>query len=191
MRVGLISDTHNPAMGVHPPAEVARAFEGVDLILHAGDVYTSECLDWLERIAPVLAVEVPPAPCAGDPRVERKRVLDIAGRPVGLVHDLIIIGYGFEVVPGVIARQVPEDDPLEDRLTRFFGERVETVVFGDTHVPMVERHQGILFVNPGSTMLPWQRRQIGTVAILEADGEGQEARIIHLAELRGGGESAS
>ncbi|MYE47788.1 MAG: metallophosphoesterase family protein [Chloroflexi bacterium] len=184
MRAGLISDTHCPAMGAHPPPEVARAFEGVDLILHAGDVYTSECLDWLERIAPVLAVEIPPAPCVGDPRVGYKRVLDIGGRSLGLVHELIIIGHGFEVVPGVIERQVGADEPLGDYLETFFGERVETVVFGDTHVPMVERHQGILFINPGSTMLPWQRRQLGTVAILEADGDGAEAWIVDLSEYR-------
>ena len=65
MRVGLISDTHSPAMGVHPPEEVRRAFVGVDLILHAGDIYSSECLDWLEEIAPVVGVEVPPAPEIG------------------------------------------------------------------------------------------------------------------------------
>ena len=171
-------------MGRHPPAEVARAFEGVELILHAGDVYTSECLDWLERIAPVIAVEVPPAPCADDPRVGYKRVLDIAGRPLGLVHELIIIGHGFEVVPGVIEREVGDDEPLGEYLETFFGERVETVVFGDTHVPMVERRHGVLFVNPGSTMLPRQRRELGTVAILEADGAGHEAWIVELAEHR-------
>jgi predicted phosphodiesterase len=65
MRIGLISDTHSPAMGVHPPEQVARAFEGVDLILHAGDIYSSDCLDWLELIAPVIAVEVAPAPVIG------------------------------------------------------------------------------------------------------------------------------
>jgi hypothetical protein len=51
------------------------AFEGVDLILHAGDIYTSECLDALERVAPVLAVEVPPTPADGDPRIKYKRVI--------------------------------------------------------------------------------------------------------------------
>ena len=127
----------------------------------------------------MIAVEVPPAPCVGD-----QRVIDVGGRPLGLVHELIIIGHGFEVVPGVIERQVGADEPLGEYLERFFGERVEAVVFGDTHVPMVERHQGILFVNPGSTMLPWQRRQLGTVAILEVDGDGHEARIVHLSEYR-------
>ena len=130
----------------------------------------------------MLAVEVPPAPCFDDPRVARKRVVDVEGHPVGLMHDLIIIGYGFEVVPGIIERQVRDDTSLDECLQQVFGERVEAVIFGDTHVPMVERHQGILFVNSGSTMLPWQRRQLGTVAILEADGDGLEARIVLLSE---------
>ena len=184
MRTGLISDTHSPAMGVHPPEEVARAFEGVDLILHAGDIYSSACLDWLERIAPVLAVEVPPAPCVGDPRVARKRVVDIAGSAVGLVHDLVIRGHGFEVAPGVIAREVDPAVSLGDALAAVFGEPVEAVVFGDTHIPMVERHQGILFVNPGSPTLPRQRHELGTVAILETGGGGHSAEIVDLTDYR-------
>ena len=36
-------------MGKHPPEEVALAFADVDLILHAGDIYSSACLDWLEQ----------------------------------------------------------------------------------------------------------------------------------------------
>ena len=184
MKTGLISDTHSPAMGKHPPDEVALAFADVDLILHAGDIYTSACLDWLEEIAPVLAVEVPPAPCFGDPRVARKRVVDIGGRPVGLVHDLVILGHGFEVAPGIMERQVSDDEPLADYLEQFFGERVEAVVFGDTHIPMVERHQGILFVNPGSPTLPRQRRELGMVGIMETDENGHEARIVQLSDYR-------
>ena len=184
MKTGLISDTHSPAMGKHPPEEVAKAFADVDLILHAGDIYSSACLDWLEEIAPILAVEVPPAPCVGDPRVARKRVVDVGGRPVGLVHDLVIMGHGFEVAPGVMERQVGEDEPLDEYLIQFFGERVEAVVFGDTHIPMVERHQGILFVNPGSPTLPRQVRGLGTVGIMETDDNGHEARIVQLPDYR-------
>ena len=184
MKTGLISDTHSPAMGKHPPEEVARAFAGVDLILHAGDIYSSACLDWLEQIAPILAVEVPPAPCVGDPRVARKRVVEVGGRLVGLVHDLVIIGHGFEVAPGVMERQVGEDAPLDDYLYRFFGEHVEAVVFGDTHIPMVERHQGILCVNPGSPTLPRQRSELGMVGIMETDENGHEARIVQLSDYR-------
>ena len=44
MKIGLISDTHIPSMGPEPPAEVKTAFQGVDLIIHAGDVYTEDCI---------------------------------------------------------------------------------------------------------------------------------------------------
>jgi predicted phosphodiesterase len=38
MRVGVISDTHNPSVGAEPPPEVISAFDGVDVIIHAGDI---------------------------------------------------------------------------------------------------------------------------------------------------------
>jgi predicted phosphodiesterase len=49
--VGVISDTHG-----HLRPEVAEAFAGVDLIIHAGDIGNHEVLDTLRAIAPVHAV---------------------------------------------------------------------------------------------------------------------------------------
>ena len=49
--VGLVSDTH----GLLRP-EIFSALEGVDLILHAGDVGGRSILDELSAIAPVRAV---------------------------------------------------------------------------------------------------------------------------------------
>ena len=56
MRIGLISDTRIPGSATEVPPQVTRAFEGVDLILHAGGIQATRVLDWLERIAPVKAV---------------------------------------------------------------------------------------------------------------------------------------
>ena len=53
MRIGVISDTHIPGGATEVPAAVAEIFEGVDLILHAGNIYTRPTLDWLEQIAPI------------------------------------------------------------------------------------------------------------------------------------------
>ena len=44
--VGFISDTHG-----HLRPEVAEAFAGVDLIIHAGDIGTHEVLEALRAIA--------------------------------------------------------------------------------------------------------------------------------------------
>ena len=82
MRIGVISDTHTPGAAKEPPSEIVQAFEGVDLILHAGDIYIASCLDWLERIAPVMAVELgSQAHFNGDPRVAEKRVFELEGIP--------------------------------------------------------------------------------------------------------------
>jgi putative phosphoesterase len=51
MRLGIISDTH----GLLRP-EVFDVFQGVDHILHAGDIGTLDILTALEAIAPVSAV---------------------------------------------------------------------------------------------------------------------------------------
>lgn len=186
MKIGLISDTHLPALGLVPPSEVALAFAGVDLILHAGDIYSAACLDWLELIAPVIAVEVAPAPVVGDPRVidgALGRILTLEGHTIGLVHDLMVRGVD-EVRPGALGAKFPADRSLSDAVAQFFGSRVDTVVFGHTHYAMAETHQDILFVNPGSPTLPKQVRKLGTVAVMElGPATERSARIVDLAEF--------
>lgn len=56
MRIGLISDTHVPYRAAKIPIEVLQALDGVDLILHAGDVDEPWVLNVLREIAPVQAV---------------------------------------------------------------------------------------------------------------------------------------
>lgn len=165
------------------PDQVHQAFQGVDLILHAGDIYTSDCLDWLEQIAPVIAVEVAPAPVIGDSRVQHQRVMSLAGYSVGMIHDLMVHKAINEVIPGELERRFPKGESVAQALAEKFGTAVDTVVFGHTHYPMVEEHDGVLFINPGSPTLPKQIRRLGTVGILELTAEGREARIVDLAKL--------
>jgi len=89
MRIGLITDTHIPVAAEELPPEVAEAFEGVDLILHAGDIYRTSVLDDLEHIAPVLAAsgDDDPIDTLRDERVKLKHVLEIEGRTLWLVHE--------------------------------------------------------------------------------------------------------
>lgn len=51
MTLGLISDTHGLLRD-----SALRAMDGVELIVHAGDVGKPEILDTLRKIAPVVAV---------------------------------------------------------------------------------------------------------------------------------------
>ena len=122
--IGLISDTH----GLVRP-DVFTAFEGVDAILHAGDVGGREVLAILARIAPVQAV-LGNTDAQDDPRL----CLHFA-EPVGglTVH----VSHGHELGILTPARLLDRYD-------------ADVIVFGHTHRPLVFRSGRRLVVNPGS-----------------------------------------
>jgi uncharacterized protein len=155
LNVGLVADTH----GLLRP-EVLDAFAGVEHILHAGDVGSDAVLLGLEAIAPVTAV-------AGnvDGGV-RRRLPDTAELELAGLHVAVIHGHKLATPrPAAAAARFPDAD---------------LVVFGHSHVPAVERVEGVLVVNPGSA----GRRRFAnpvTVALALADNGRVDARIVPLA----------
>ena len=103
------------------------------------------------------------------------------GHTIGMVNNLELEGFGDDIFPGVIgARRLP-DGSLPMIVEEFFGTPVDIVVFGRTLYTMIEEHQGILFINPGSPSIPKNLMKLGNVAILHLTPEVREARIIDLA----------
>ncbi len=72
---------------------------------------------------------------------------------------------------------------LQRALAELFGRPVDIVVYGHTHIPLVETFQGVLLVNPGSPTLPKQVRKLGTVGLLELTKGNMDARIVDLKEF--------
>ena len=113
MRIGLLSDTRIPGIAKEVPPQVARAFEGVDLILHAGGIQADYVLDWLEQIAPVKAVgrmqgrqyesAIPYALESGDTRVAEQHILQLEGHTLGIINSLDLHELNDDVFPGFIA----------------------------------------------------------------------------------------
>ena len=195
MRIGLISDTRVPGGAKEVPPEVTASFQGVDLILHAGGIHVSGVLDWLERIAPVMAVgrvhggqAERPTPLAleseNDPRVAELLVLPIEGHNVGMVNNLELDGFSDDVLPGALGSHTFAEGAVPRMVNDFFGAQVDIVVFGRTLYAMVEEHQGVLFVNPGSPTLPRNLMKLGNVALLELSPGERRATIIDLADYR-------
>jgi putative phosphoesterase len=185
MKIGLIADTHLPSAGKELSPRVAEVFEGVDLILHAGDIYLASCLDWLEGIAPVKAVMGALDHLQGDPRVEaRTRVVELEGHAIGMTHELVIPGMtASEVLPGAIRKRFPANASMTDAMKQVFGALVDIVVLGFSHETLVEEHAGILFISPGSATWPHQRIRLGTVGILDLTPESREIRIVDMSQL--------
>jgi uncharacterized protein len=183
VRIGLISDTHIPVAAKHLWPQVYEAFRGVDLIMHGGDLMITDVLDWLEEIAPVLAVEgngdytgfersVRPT----DPRLSETKVLslNVEDGPlrIGLVHDF----------------QMPEAPPLrtmEGQMQHHFSRRVDIIVRGSTHRAEITTVKGVLIVNPGSPTFPnHANTRLGTVGFLDIDEAGRVVpSILDLADM--------
>src|ERR671934_543327 len=84
MRIGVVADTHHPEFLPDLPERLFELLEGVELILHAGDVGGRETLERLARIAPVQAVR-------GDhdrglTELPRERLLEASGRRIAVIH---------------------------------------------------------------------------------------------------------
>ena len=156
MRVGLLSDTHIPDAAEELPDEVMEAFRGVDLILHAGDIYTRSVLDDLERIAPVLAARGDDdyLSTLTDERVKEKHVLKLEGQILWLVHErayyLTSSWWKSRIATGQDRQDIPN-----------------IVIFGHEHRTVVQRLDDILFVSPGSPTFLGYRRGLGTIGILD------------------------
>ena len=153
------------------------------MIIHAGDIYQPSCLDWLEQIAPVFAVELGAgAHFQEDPRVvDMSRVLELEGHTIGLIHDLLVPGMSQEITQYTpLSKHFPQNGDLSSALQTVFHDSVGIVIFGHTHYPVVEEFQGILMVNPGSPSLPKQIRRLGQVAVMELGPDRKSAEILDL-----------
>lgn len=187
MKVGLISDTHSAGSGRDLPQEVLRALAGVDLILHCGDLECLGVLDYLETVAPVLAVrgyEDPTEP--GERLAGSTRVVPVDGVRIGMVHDIQWPGTGITTSPDGATLRFGQG-PLEDILRRKFGQTVDVVLFGDTHEELICYYDGVLLINPGSPTYPGKKHQpgtLGTVGLLEIRNGAVDVQLVNLSRCR-------
>jgi putative phosphoesterase len=155
MKIGIISDTH----GLLRP-QVFDAFEGVEHILHAGDVGDPGILVELAAIAPVTAVwgNV-------DGMGIRVRVPEVARLELGGVRIAIIHGMQFgSPTPHKVAAAHPDTG---------------LVVFGHSHRPSIQQVGPTLAVNPGSAG-PRRFKDPVTVALAEIENGTVQARLVSL-----------
>ena len=183
MKIGLISDTHMAGSGRDLPQPVLDTLAGVDLILHCGDLECLGVLDYLETVAPVLAVrgyEDPTEP--GDRLEDTTRVVQAEGVAIGMVHDIQWPGPRITTTPNGEGLCFPPGS-VRELVARKFGQPVDLVVFGDTHYELVCYYDGLLLINPGSATYPARRRGagiLGTLAILEIRSGVVDVRVVDM-----------
>jgi putative phosphoesterase len=144
MRIALVSDTHLPRFGRALPKALLDGFAEarIDRILHAGDWTDPFAADLLEAIAPLDGVAGNNDGPALHERFGTRRTVELDGSRIGLTHGHLGLGA-----------------TTRERTRRAFegDEELDAIVFGHSHVPLVERlPTGTWLVNPGS---PTDRRR--------------------------------
>ncbi len=138
MRLAIISDTHLPRGGRALPPACVEHLRAADLILHAGDFMELCVLEDLEALGPTVCAVRGNVDSAGlQARLPLTRIVTAGDVKIAMVHDA-----------------GPADRRL-DRLRRRFPD-ANAVVFGHSHMPLLERDAGFTIFNPGS---PTERRR--------------------------------
>ena len=182
-KIGVISDTHSAGSGRDLPVKILEALRGVDMILHCGDLECLGVLDYLEEVAPLLAVRGYEDPVEEGERLAlTSRVVKVEGVSIGMIHDIQWPGPKIQTSPDGADLILPEANGREI-MARKFKEPVDIVLYGDTHEEIVTYWDGIMIMNPGSPTYPGKRHKrgaLGTLGILEIDGEDVAGRIVEL-----------
>ncbi len=163
MKIGIISDTHIPKNTDRIPGEVFKIFQGVDLILHAGDLTDLSVLDDLRQITPrVEAVLGNMDPVENRAQLPVKKIVNADGVRIALIH-----GSGPPLgLKKRIWQQVQADKP-------------QVVVFGHSHQPEKDVINDVLFLNPGSATDKFFV-SVNAVAILKMEEGKIDAEIVTL-----------
>jgi hypothetical protein len=135
VQIAVLADTHISKRAQTLPPRAWKVIRESDAIIHAGDVLTRQFLDELAAVKPLFAVR-------GNndialPDLPETLEIELAGVAIAVVHDS-----GNKKARAARMRK------------RFPSARV--VIFGHSHIPLSEEHDGMLLFNPGS---PTDRRK--------------------------------
>lgn len=120
MKIGIISDTH----GILREG-IKEILKGCHIIFHGGDIGTSNIIDELEEIAPVIAVKGNNDKEQWAQSLPYEIYMEVENKKIYMIHDL----------------KCSQADFNE-------GE-IDIVISGHTHIYKEEQKGNILYLNPG------------------------------------------
>lgn len=154
LTIGAIADTHIYPGGrrVIPPG-VLRLFRRaeVDLLVHLGDANSRSVLEELAEIAPLIAV-----PGNNDEPELQFMLPETARFTVGERTFGVLHGHGGR--------------SAKSEAIRLFAGKVDCVIFGHSHMPLIEKVDDTILFNPGSATDRRWHEHFGVGLIRVADG---------------------
>ncbi len=149
-KIGIISDTHGLIR-----QSVVKSFKDVDLIVHAGDVGKPEVLDTLQTIVKVHPVRGNVDGGKWTDKLPLTEVVQVGQVYLYVLHDLNALD-------------------LDPAAAGFHA-----VISGHSHMPKIEKQNGIIFLNPGSAG-PRRFKYPISIAFLYIKGAVIETEIMEL-----------
>lgn len=132
VKIGVLSDTHISGYDENLKKIIEEHFSDVDLIFHAGDLIDLSVLT-------LLGDKEVRAVCGNmdnyrvREELPQQLLMDINGFKIGLIH-------GWGGASGI-------EKKLLDKLGK-----LDCIVFGHTHYPVMKKIDGVFFFNPGSAV---------------------------------------
>ncbi|MBP2626459.1 MAG: phosphodiesterase, family [Firmicutes bacterium] len=163
MKIGIISDTHGCARTWEKVYN--RYFLGYDLIIHAGDIlYHGPRNDIPEEYNPKQLAEllndcpIPMIVASGNCDADVDGI--VLTMPIQSPYAYLMV----EGVPIV----VNHGHTLTKQTMREMAEKFKAALFitGHTHVTLLEKHNGVMYLNPGSPAMSKNADKCGTIARL-------------------------
>ena len=145
MLIGLISDTHITQKRGEIPKKVFEEFDGVDLIIPAGDITQKKVLDELGEIAPVIAV------LGNNDKLDlnKTEIIEIENFKIGINHG------------------TSYSDDFEKLYKLAIKLDADVLITGHTHKPHLKVIDDVLLINPGSSNRPINSDE--SIAVLNID----------------------
>ena len=157
MRILIVSDTHGRNNSY---LEIVEKWKPLDLVVHCGDVEGSEFL-----VSQAAGCETVIVQGNNDYFSQLPREVEME---IGKYKVMITHGHPYYVNMG-------HDFLAKEAAAR----RIDLVMYGHTHRPVIEKKHGVLVMNPGSLTYPRQEGGRPSYIVMEMDSQGEILAKVH------------
>jgi hypothetical protein len=151
MKVLIVSDTHGREQFLF---NTLQRVSPIDLLIHLGDFEGGE--EYIKAIVPCRKEMVSGNNDFFNELPKEKMIL------LGKYYIMLTHGHRYGVNSGTAS--------LKEAARK---NKADIVMFGHTHVPMIDLKDDVWAINPGSLALPRQHGRIPTFIIMEIDPQGE------------------
>lgn len=151
MKALVFSDSHGKLDNL---IQVLKQHSDYEAIFHLGDVESDESR--LRNMTPY-PIYMVRGNCDYYSKCQERLTVDWHGKHIVMCHGHRYLGYGGDLTS-----------------LRYLGEqeKADVVMFGHTHVPLLEKVGERIYLNPGSISRPRQKNKIPTYTIMHMDESG-------------------